>query len=109
MCSSSERSVNYTTKMACMLLLSMCNEQRSVVQFLWPNGITQVKFTGTCVACMWKTVWTVAMSSGGAHSSRTAMRAFVICQVPAGQLQLQPRRIVTVIEAAIFNDRWIQL
>ena len=37
--SSNERSVNYATKMACMLL-SSCEEQRSVglVQFLWAKG-----------------------------------------------------------------------
>ena len=37
-CSSSERSVNYVTKMACMLLSSTCEEQRSVVWVLWTKG-----------------------------------------------------------------------
>ena len=38
MCSSSERSVNYSTVMVCMLMSSMCEEEQSVVQFLWAKG-----------------------------------------------------------------------
>ena len=34
------------------------------------KGITRTKFTGTCVACMGKTAWTVATSLCGSHSSR---------------------------------------
>ena len=37
-CSSSERSLNYATKMARILQLSTCEEQRSVVRFLWAKG-----------------------------------------------------------------------
>ena len=42
---------------------------------------------------MVKTVWTVAMSPNGAHSSRMAVRTPVISHIPAGQLQLQPCRM----------------
>ena len=40
MCSSSERSMNYVTKMTCMLLFSTCEEHCSVglVQSLWARG-----------------------------------------------------------------------
>ncbi|KAJ9579166.1 hypothetical protein L9F63_024727, partial [Diploptera punctata] len=41
--------------------LELCNKD---------GGINPVKFTGTCVACMGMIVWTVAMSPGGAHSSK---------------------------------------
>ena len=53
-----------------MLLSSMCEKQQSAVWFWGLKGITQVKFSETCVACMGKTVWTVATSPGGEHSSR---------------------------------------
>ena len=35
-------------------------EQRSVVRFCGLKDVTRVKFTGTCVTCMGKIVWTVA-------------------------------------------------
>ncbi|KAJ4427374.1 hypothetical protein ANN_24995 [Periplaneta americana] len=44
-----------------------------------------MKFTDTSVACTGKIVWTVATSPGGAHSSQTAMRTFVIRHVPGGR------------------------
>ncbi|KAJ9600251.1 hypothetical protein L9F63_009427, partial [Diploptera punctata] len=37
-CTSCERSLNYATKMARMLQSSTCEEQRSVVRFLRPQG-----------------------------------------------------------------------
>ena len=59
---SSERSVNYVTKMERMLLPSTSKSSEVECDFYRRKGITRRKFTGTCV------VWTVATSPGCAHS-----------------------------------------
>ena len=67
---SSERSVNYATMIARVLLLSKCEEQRSVVRFLWAEVQNMSEIHRDMLACTGKTIWTVATSPGGVHSSR---------------------------------------
>ena len=40
--------------------------------FCGVKDLTRENFTGSCVACLCKTVWTVATSPGNAHSSRNS-------------------------------------
>ena len=56
--------------MSRILLSSTCEEQRSVVRFLWTKKHNPSEIQRTFVECMGKTVWTVPMFPGGAHFSR---------------------------------------
>ena len=70
MCSSSERSVNYATKVAGMLLSSACEEQWNVARFLWAKGHNLSEIHRAMWGMFGETVWTIAMSPGGVHSTR---------------------------------------
>ena len=76
MCSSSERSVNYATKMERMLLSSTCEEQRSVVPFLWTkrHSIACVKFNRDMCGVYGEDLWTVPTSLGGSHHLETLLQ-----------------------------------
>ena len=108
MCSSCERSVNHATNMACMLLPT-CDEQQSIVRFLWAKGHNPSEihrdmcgvYGEDCMDCSNVSRWCTFFKDDHenlcdlTHSSRSFTAA-------------TPQN-VTTIEAAIFNDRQIQL
>ena len=72
MCSSSERSVNYGKKDGVHVTVNVWSVKSSEVHcdFCGLKVSTRVTFRETYVACMGKTVWTVATSPTSAHFSR---------------------------------------
>ena len=68
MLSSSERNLKYATKNGAQV--TVVNLWRAAKWRPSLKGITQVKFTGTSVAYVGKSIWTMTSFPGGVHSSR---------------------------------------
>ena len=109
LCSSSERRDHYATKMARMLLSSKCEEQRSVVLFLWARGHNPSEIHRDMCGmygenCMDRS--NVSRRCAFFKDGRDNLCGSPLFGRPV--TALTPRNI-TASEGAIFNDQRIQL
>ncbi|PSN32415.1 hypothetical protein C0J52_17541 [Blattella germanica] len=105
---SSERSLNYVTKMVHMLQLSTCEEQRSVVPFLWAKGHKPSEihrdmrgvYGDDCMDRSNVSRWCTFFQEGRVNLSDSPRSGRPTAATPQN---------VRGIETAILNDRRVQL